>query len=178
MVDLNAFALYRAQAVADWGDQTVAFVDIGARTTNVLVASRGVPRLVRILPSGGNDVTDAVASAMKVTTQEAEQSKRQIGIGFAVDPSLKPGAEALATTCRALVDAIRNTFVFYSQNNAGGPIQHVALTGRRIASSRARAVPRERRAPAGELRRRPVPREGLARRSRRVRWTGANPFLP
>ncbi len=129
MVDLNAFALYRSQAVADWGDQTVAFVDIGARTTNVLVASRGIPRLVRILPSGGNDVTDAVAGALKVTTQEAEQSKRQIGIGFAVDPSLQPGAEAVASTSRALVDAIRNTFVFYSQNNTGGPIQHVALTG-------------------------------------------------
>ena len=129
MVDLNAFALYRAQAVPDWGDQTVAFVDIGARTTNVLVASRGVPRLVRILPAGGNDVTDAVAGGLKVTTQEAENSKRQIGIGFAVDPSLKPGADALLTTCRALVDAIRNTFVFYSQSNATGPIQHVALTG-------------------------------------------------
>jgi type IV pilus assembly protein PilM len=129
MVDLNAFALYRAQAVPDWGDQTVAFVDIGARTTSVLVASTGLPRLVRILPAGGSDVTEAVAGAMKSTTQEAEQTKRQIGIGFAVDPSLKPGADALAITCRALVDAIRNTFVFYSQNNASGPIQHVALTG-------------------------------------------------
>lgn len=129
MVDLNAFALYRAQAVADWGEQTVAFVDIGARTTNVLVSSRGVPRLVRILPAGGSDVTDAVASALKVSTQEAEQAKRAIGIGFAVDPSLKPGADALLTTSRALVDAIRNTFVFYSQSNTAGPIQHVALTG-------------------------------------------------
>ena len=129
MIDLNAFALLRAQSVAEWGSQTVAFVDVGARTTNVIVAAGGVPRFVRTLPAGGQDATDAVASALKVSTQEAEQIKREIGVGFAVAESLKLGAEALTTTTRGFVEAIRNTFVFYSQNNPGGPVQHVALTG-------------------------------------------------
>jgi type IV pilus assembly protein PilM len=129
MVDLNAFALLRAQSVPDWGTQTVAFVDIGARTTNVIVAASGVPRFVRTVPAGGQDATEAVSSGMKVSTVDAERLKKEIGVGFAVPEQYKPGAEALMITTRAFVESIRNTFVFYSQNNPGGPIQHVALTG-------------------------------------------------
>ena len=129
MVDLNAFALYRAQATGDWGGQTVAFVDIGARTTNVLVVADGAPRFVRTLPSGGQDATDAVSSALQVSVQDAEQLKREIGIGFTVAEEYKLGAEALTTTSRTLVEAIRNTFVYYAGNNPGGAIQHVVLTG-------------------------------------------------
>jgi type IV pilus assembly protein PilM len=33
------------------------------------------------------------------------------------------------TTTKAFVESVRNTFVFYSQNNPSGPIQHVVLTG-------------------------------------------------
>lgn len=129
MVDLNAFALMRAQAVPDWGNQTVAFIDIGARTTNVIVSAGGTPRFVRTLPAGGQDATDAVATALKVSVSDAERLKREIGVGFAVPENYKLGADALTTTTRAFVEAVRNTFVFYSQNNPGAAIQHVALTG-------------------------------------------------
>lgn len=129
MVDLNAFALFRAQSSAEWGQQTVAFVDIGARTTNVLVAAAGAPRFVRTLPSGGQDASDAVASALKISGQEAESVKKEIGIGFAVADQYKPAAEALAATTKTLVEAIRNTFVYYAGNNPGAAIQHVVLTG-------------------------------------------------
>ena len=55
--------------------------------------------------------------------------KKEIGVGFAVPEQVKLGADALTTTTRAFVESVRNTFVFYSQNNPAGPIQHVALTG-------------------------------------------------
>lgn len=129
MIDLNAFALFRAQAVADWGGSTVAFVDIGARTTNILVAANRVPRLVRTIPAGGQDATDAVASSLRVSATDAERIKREMGVGLAVQEDRKAGAEALTQTSRALAEAIRNTFVFYAQNNPGAPIQHVSLTG-------------------------------------------------
>lgn len=129
MIDLNAFALFRSQAGGEWAGQTVAFVDIGARTTTVLVVSEGAPRFVRTLPSGGQDATDAIASAMKVSSEEAERLKREIGVGFAVAEEFRTGAEALTTTSRTLVEAIRNTFVYYAGNNPGGAIQHVVLTG-------------------------------------------------
>lgn len=129
MIDLNAFALLRAQSVNDWGNQTVAFIDIGARTTNVIVSADGTPRFVRTLPAGGQDATDAVSTALKVSTVDAERMKKEIGVGFAVPEQTKLGADALTTTTKAFVESVRNTFVFYSQNNPSGPIQHVVLTG-------------------------------------------------
>lgn len=128
-VDLSAFALLRAQVFGDWAQQVVALVDIGARTTNVVVAQNGMPRFIRVLPSGGAEATDAVASAMKVSLPEAEEYKRRIGIGTEVGPEYQLAKDAIATTTKTLVDAVRNTFVYYAGNNPGAGIQHVVITG-------------------------------------------------
>jgi type IV pilus assembly protein PilM len=128
-VDLSAFALHRAQMTLDWSQQVVAFVDIGARVTTVVVAAQGQPRLVRLLPSGGQDATDAIASAMQIPLAEAEQFKRAVGIGADVPPQQQLARDAVTQSTRQLVEGIRNTFVYFSGNNPGQPIQHVVLTG-------------------------------------------------
>ncbi|MBC7306280.1 MAG: type IV pilus assembly protein PilM, partial [Dietzia sp.] len=129
MVDLNAFALLRAMVRGPLSEQTVALVDIGARVTNVVIAARGVPRFVRTLPAGGQDATDAVASALSISSGEAEQVKREVGIGYAVPPERQAAAEAIARPTSALVEAIRNTFVYFQGNNPGAGIEVVVLTG-------------------------------------------------
>ncbi|RHA40540.1 type IV pilus assembly protein PilM [Cellulomonas rhizosphaerae] len=129
MVDLNGFALMRALARGDLANATAAFVDIGATITTVVVASRGVPRLVRTLPSGGQHVTNALATARSISGPEAEAMKREIGIGFAVTPDRQDAADAVAHIARALVESIRNTFVYYAGNNPGAGIDVVVLSG-------------------------------------------------
>lgn len=129
MVDLNAFALLRALARGENAQDVVALVDIGARVTNVVVAAHGVPRFSRVLSSGGQDVTDAVAGHMQVSEHEAEVLKREIGVGFAVTPERQAGAAAVGEVTRGLVEAIRNTFVYYSSNNPGAGISRALLSG-------------------------------------------------
>ena len=129
MVDLNGFALLRALTLGQLAERTVALVDIGARITNVVVAEHGMPRLVRTLPAGGQDVTDAVAEAMNVSVPEAEAIKRQVGVGFAVEPELERAAETINQVTQGLVESIRNTLVYYSSNNPGGAAELVVLTG-------------------------------------------------
>jgi type IV pilus assembly protein PilM len=129
MVDLNAFALVRALSRGELAGLTAAFVDIGASITTVVVAAQGVPRLVRSIAAGGHNVTSAVASALGVTAGEAEAVKREVGIGYAVDPSRAPAAEAVTTVVRALVESIRNTFVYYSGTNQRAGIDVAVLTG-------------------------------------------------
>lgn len=128
-VDLNAFAILRAQSFGDWRQQVVAFVDVGARVTNVVIAAQGQPRLVRMLPTGGQDATDAVASAMQVPVAEAEGIKRAVGVGMEVPPQQQLARDAVTQATRQLVEGIRNTFVYFSGNNPGQSIQHVVLTG-------------------------------------------------
>src|SRR2546421_12075009 len=80
-VDLVPFALLRS--VGDLADGAVledsgeeAVVDVGADVTSICVHDRGMPRFVRILPSGGNDITLAVARALGVSEDEADRMKR------------------------------------------------------------------------------------------------------
>lgn len=129
MVDLNAFALARVQARGELADSTIALVDIGARVTNLVVVDHGQPRFVRILPSGGQDVTDAVANAMNISVEESEALKREIGIGHAGPPERAMAAQAISDVTSALIEAIRNTLVYYSSSNPGGAVQEVFVTG-------------------------------------------------
>ena len=116
MVDLNAFALLRALARGELARGTSAFVDIGASITTVTICVDGSPRLVRSLPSGGHNVTGAVASLLKIAPADAEGLKREIGIGYSVAPEHADAAEAISTVTRALVESIRNTLAYYVSN--------------------------------------------------------------
>ena len=129
MVDLNAFALLRAVVRGELKQQTVAIVDIGASVTNVVVAAHGVPRLVRTLPSGGQNVTNAVASALGIAGAEAETVKREVGIGYTVAPDRAAAAEAISAVTQTLIESVRNTLVYYQGNNPGAGIEVVLLTG-------------------------------------------------
>ncbi|MCL3862845.1 type IV pilus assembly protein PilM [Actinotalea sp. K2] len=129
MVDLNAFALLRGMARGEFADKVVALVDVGARVTNVIISAHGVPRFARTLPSGGNDVTDALAGQMQMSGPDAERLKREIGVGYPVAPELSLGANAVSEVTRNLVEAIRNTFVYYSSNNPGSGLDVALLTG-------------------------------------------------
>lgn len=129
MVDLNAFALLRSLSHGAMRGQTVAFVDVGARISNIVIAEAGVPRFVRTLPSGGQDVTDAVAAAMQIASADADRLKREIGLAQNVPPLQAPAAEAITTVVRSLVEAIRGTFQFYAGSRPASPIEAVVLTG-------------------------------------------------
>ncbi|WP_250442757.1 type IV pilus assembly protein PilM [Actinotalea sp. C106] len=129
MVDLNAFALLRAMARGEHAQKVVALVDVGARTTNVIISAHGIPRFARTLPSGGQDVTDALAGQMQIAGPEAEHLKTEIGIGYSVAPELSAGAAAVGEVTRTLVEAVRNTFVYYAGNNPGAGIDVALLTG-------------------------------------------------
>ena len=129
MVDLNAFALVRALARGELAQQTVALVDVGASVTTVAIVVHGVPRLVRILPGGGLQVTNAVASAMGIAALEADAVKRQIGVGYAVAPDQETAAAAISSVVTSLIEAVRNTFVYYAGNNPGAGIEIAVMTG-------------------------------------------------
>jgi type IV pilus assembly protein PilM len=80
-IDLTPFAVTRAVGTGDSGldldsSGDEAIVDIGAQVTSVCVHDRGVIRFVRMLPSGGRDITLALASGLGVDDEVAERLKR------------------------------------------------------------------------------------------------------
>ncbi|MEJ1231039.1 MAG: pilus assembly protein PilM [Galbitalea sp.] len=66
-VDLIPFALARAMAPRRASTGLSAIVSIGANTTNIVISLDGVPQFVRIISSGGDDITRAVANRLQLT---------------------------------------------------------------------------------------------------------------
>ncbi|MGA9162133.1 MAG: type IV pilus assembly protein PilM [Actinomycetota bacterium] len=161
-IDLTPFAVTRAVGTGDEGldldargDE--AIIDIGAQVTSICVHDRGVTRFVRMLPSGGRDITLALAAGLGVTDDVAERLKRGESVealeprgegdvppppqGEAGGPlppqadrtvSLPPPAEIrdLALT-RALsfVDEIRSSLEFYAAQMPNARLGRVLVVG-------------------------------------------------
>lgn len=132
-VDLVPFALVRA--IGEWDglgleeseNGTEAVVDVGADVTNICVHERGVPRFVRVLPSGSNDVTSAVAASLGVSEEEAETFKRG---GPLKDEQPSPEARStLEQRASALVDEIRSSLDFYRAQTPGAHVSRVLVSG-------------------------------------------------
>jgi type IV pilus assembly protein PilM len=133
MVDLTSFAVIRSLADADhlgMGAQVEALVDVGARVTNIVVHQGGVPRFVRILLMGGQDVTDAVAERMGVPQQQAEAMKQQLGLGLATDSmDIQAASRVVEAVGAAFVDEIRGSLDYYLASSGSAPISRLVLTG-------------------------------------------------
>jgi type IV pilus assembly protein PilM len=132
-VDLVPFALIRAVGQdeglgleeSDAGGEGI--VDVGADVTNICVHERGLARFVRILPSGGRDVTVAMATSLGIPEEDAEALKR----GQPVEGG--PPAEQVENTRKArvaaLVDEIRSSLDFYRAQTPGAEVSRVLVTG-------------------------------------------------
>ena len=98
-IDLTPFAVIRAVGAGDDGldldsSGDEAIVDIGAQVTSICVHDRGVTRFVRMLPSGGRDITLALASGLGVDDEVAERLKRGERFGGIADAVRAVGSPA------------------------------------------------------------------------------------
>ncbi len=130
MVDLTSFAVLRSMGKAGLAESgTEALVDIGARVTNIVVHTAGVPRFVRILLMGGQDVTDAVADRLGVGQAEAEAYKQDLQSAPLDQESVLSAARAVELTSAAFVDEVRGSLDYFAASNPGGPVQRIVLSG-------------------------------------------------
>ena len=132
MVDLTSFAVVRSLADSDHlglGSQVEALVDVGARITNIVVHQGGVPRFVRILLMGGQDVTDAVAERMGIPHAQAEAMKQQLGLTGGEGLDSQAASRVVEATAAAFIDEIRGSLDYYLASSGSSPISRLVLTG-------------------------------------------------
>jgi type IV pilus assembly protein PilM len=156
-IDLTPFAVTRAVGTGDegldldsGGDE--AIVDIGAQVTSICVHDHGVSRFVRMLPSGGRDITRAVASGLGVDDEVAERLKRGERFGEIADvsPAVKPAADGAPavrlpppadgpdaaavrdlalTRAGGFADEVRSSLEFYTAQTSNAQIGRVLVVG-------------------------------------------------
>jgi type IV pilus assembly protein PilM len=129
-VDLIPFALSRVLLRGSNAPGTVAVIEVGASTSTVVIAINGVPQFVRIIATGGNDVTEAIKTRLNFTTEQAESSKRALGLTTpGVAPEHRPIVETIYEITGELMNSIRNTLSYFATSRTGEPIRQILLTG-------------------------------------------------
>jgi type IV pilus assembly protein PilM len=109
----------------------VGIVDMGAGFTTMVVADGGLPRLTRVLGSGGQFVTDALVTALAMGTSEAEELKIALALHSpeVVGEEYRPASTVIVQRCQGLIESVNATFAYYAQG-FGRAVEQVILTGR------------------------------------------------
>ncbi|AYG03004.1 type IV pilus assembly protein PilM [Gryllotalpicola protaetiae] len=129
-VDLIPFALVRSLIDRASGSGTVAVVDLGASATTVVVAARGVPQFIRIIPSGSDDLTRALAQRLEVAGDEAERVKKRLGLATSVvDMDEHKAVQVIYEVTNEMLASLRNTVNYFTNVHPEAPVQSIVVTG-------------------------------------------------
>jgi type IV pilus assembly protein PilM len=151
-VDLVPFALNRLLIHRAHVNGTVAVIDVGGNTTSVVISNQGVPLFVRIIPVGGDDLTQALMSGMDIDYVSAEARKRLLTIDLeskADNNSLPKISQCACSKCSAeftkandpraaeilnkvtgeLLGSLRSTVNYFNNTRPQEPVLQVMLTG-------------------------------------------------
>lgn len=129
-VEVNAID---AVPFASWrsiGDAAPAatLIDFGASSTTLVFAADGSPEFVRVLPFGGDDLTDALERDLPFDRPQCEKLKRRAHLSRPGSASADQTAQLiLRTAAREVLTGIRDTlqFVDASRSRLSPSVLHV-----------------------------------------------------
>lgn len=78
-LETESFAFIRALMDAR-DDAPILLLDIGAVSTDIIIAERQAPIIIRSIDVGGDSITAAIAKNMRIALERAEQFKRDVGV--------------------------------------------------------------------------------------------------
>lgn len=128
-VDLSPFAAVRALALGDGLASTRTVVSIGPRTAHIVVVRDGVPQFVRIVPVGGENVTDAIVESRNMSREEAEELKHRVGVMHGGSEQFTGVTAAMIEALNGIFASIRSTHNYYRTNYSDAEISEIVLLG-------------------------------------------------
>jgi type IV pilus assembly protein PilM len=130
-VDLIPLALVRAlgRPVADNGPGAEGIVSFGGGVTVVVVHEMGMPAFVRVLGTGGRELTDAIAAELELPEETAESLKRQLGAPGASEDAVAQARGAIDRPLGVLLDEVRSSLDYYRNQPGATRLLRVVVTG-------------------------------------------------
>ena len=143
VIDVDSFAMENAY-LTNYGQpkgETVALVNIGAKTTTINVVEDGISHLTRDFSVAGNQFTKQIQTEMNLGFSQAEELKRQQGqVAIENDDILitrMPDkddrsiaiSEAVTPVLNKMLSEFRRSFDFYENSIKKRPISRVVLSG-------------------------------------------------
>lgn len=122
-LEIEIFSTVRA--ALDHGVAPVVVIDFGAATTKVYIVERGIVRESHIVNRGSQDITNAMAKTLSLSTARAEELKRSEGLQ---GTSNKQVAEAAMLTLDYIFSEINRVILTYEQRSSKN-VSRVVLAG-------------------------------------------------
>ena len=135
-VDVSSLALYNAMLYNEGPFETsTACVDLGARTTDLIIAE-GINLWSRSIPIGGESFTQAIAKELGVSIEEADKLKRLVAVGpegaaapVGADETARRASEAVVKVLNRLLAEVRRSIGYYRTQSQGSPVQRLLISG-------------------------------------------------
>jgi type IV pilus assembly protein PilM len=122
--EIESFSVIRSSIHED--DATVMVLDMGASATKMYIVQDGILRETHRIPTGGQELTLAVAGLLKIQPGEAEELKRQVG--FTADQYDPRIGEALKQPIERIVSETKRVIDRY-EGEGNEAISKIILSG-------------------------------------------------
>lgn len=128
-IDVSSLALYNGLKFGATLSEreTVAFINIGATTTDISICREGVLEFTRSIPVAGNDLTEVIQTKIGIPFSEAEKLKRKEADALPQAPS--PVTEAISPILENLFTEIRRSLNYYRTQLEGTEVNRILLSG-------------------------------------------------
>jgi type IV pilus assembly protein PilM len=103
-------------------------VSFGGGVTAIAVHENGTPRFVRVLGSGGRELTDAIVQDLDVPAETAEALKRALA-NPAPDEMVNRARTAVDRPLSVLLDEVRSSIDYYRNQQGAARLTRVVVTG-------------------------------------------------
>src|SRR5262249_60916987 len=103
-------------------------VSFGGGVTAICVHENGVPQFVRVLGTGGRELTDAIATALSAPPETAEALKRALA-NPTPDEMVARARTAVDRPLSGLLDDVRSSIDYYRNQSGSAQLRRVVVTG-------------------------------------------------
>ncbi len=129
IIDVGPYALYN---VVDFNDgfENVVILDIGAKTTNIIISREGKV-WTRNLPVAGDDITRAIAEGLNLSFEAAEERKKKGGIVLTEtgEEHQTQISNLITPVLTDLLTEVSRSIGYYKSQFEGAPFSGLMLTG-------------------------------------------------
>jgi type IV pilus assembly protein PilM len=126
---VSAMALAAAGGVAvEEAVGAEGIVSFGGGVTAIAVHEDGVPQFVRVLGSGGRELTDAIAADLGVPAETAEALKRALS-NAEPDEMVTRARTSVDRPLSLLLDEVRSSIDYYRNQPGSAQLRRVVVTG-------------------------------------------------
>jgi type IV pilus assembly protein PilM len=123
VVGVDALILLDALHVRDDLPETCAIVNIGATNTSIGIAREETVPFVRDIEIGGHNYTEAIASALSISLEDAEKVK-------IMEPERElASSRAIESVTRRLVGELSRSLMYYQSRESGAQVDLLHLCG-------------------------------------------------